>query len=823
MKISFAWLRELTPWPGSVEDLAARLTLAGLPVDAIEKTREDLAPILVGEVLEARRHPNADRLTLCRVRIGDGEPLAIVCGASNVRPGIRVAVGLVGTTLPNGLTLAARAIRGETSHGMICSGEELRCDPTPEGIWVLADDAPVGASLRAVLGLDDAVLDIDVPSNRGDCLSHIGVAREVAVWSGAALALPEAYRLPGARVVTAPAGAAAAADAGGVPITIEDAVGCPAYGAARLRGVRVGPSPDWLRRRLEAVGVRSLGNVVDATNFILLESGHPIHAFDLARLRGPEVRIRRARAGERLATLDEKEQALPPETLVIADREGAVALAGIMGGKDSEVSAGTTDLLLEVAVFDPAAVRAGSRALRKTTEASLRFGRGVDGEAAPRVLERAARLILDVAGGERVGDACVLRAAERARVTIGFKTGDARSLLGVAPAEIADEEMASILGRLGCEVSREAAAWRVTPPSHRRDLTEPVDLIEEVARLHGYDKIPESDVAVTRGAARGERAKRVARLRAFLADTGFFEVRTLSLVDPNELVRLRLAPGGAADRPESLVAAENPLSVEQSILRPSLFAGLLGCLRLNRNRGLSDIRLFETGAVFRGEGGASPGRAPRVVETQSLGLVWFGRRRAPAWDVPPEPADFFDLKGAIEALAEALRVPPPSAAPPATPHPLCHPARQAALAIEGRPVGVIGEVDRAVALAADLPERVLVAEIDLDALLERVGPPPLHAAPPRFPAIRRDIALVLDESVPEERARAAISRAAGALLESLFLFDVYRGDQVAAGKKSLAYALVLRSPQATLTDAEADAVRDRVVAALAADLGAAVR
>ncbi len=844
MKISFAWLREIVPWPGTVEALAAELTLRGLPVDGIEKPREDLAQIVVGEVLEARRHPNADRLTLCRVRVGAGggagadETLSIVCGASNVRPGIRVAVGRVGTTLPNGLTLETRAIRGETSHGMICSGEELRCEPTPEGIWVLPDDAPVGASLRAVLGLDDAILDIDVPSNRGDCLSHIGVAREVAAWTGEPLALPSAYCEAAAEVVTAIAGAAARAAAGGVPLLIEDPVGCPVYGAARLRGVRVGPSPAWLRRRLEALGVRSITNVVDATNLVLLECGHPIHAFDLARLRGPEVRVRRARPGERLVTLDEKEQALAPETLVIADQERAVALAGIMGGKDSEVASATTEILLEVAVFDPAVVRAAARALRMTSEASLRFGRGVDPEAVPRVLERAARLILEVAGGERLGAPCVARAAVPARATIAFAPDAARRLLGV---EIADDEIAAILARDGCRVEKEShgrvfmdspvlhpkptplTTWRVVPPSHRRDLTEPVDLVEEIGRLHGYDKIPESDRAVTRGAARSERAKTEHRLRALLAGLGFFEARTLSLVDPGDLARLRLAPDDEAARARAVVPLENPLSVEQSALRPSLLPGLLACLRLNRNRGAADVRLFEVGAVFRPGDGALDESPAAVVERRCLGLLWWGGRRAPAWDAPADGADFFDLKGVVEALAESLRVPPLAAAPPKTPHPLCHPGRQAALSVAGERVGFIGEVDRAVADAADLPERVLVAEIDLDELLARAAPAPRHEPLPRFPAIRRDVALVVEEGTAEAGVREVLSRAAGAHLESLALFDVYRGEPVPAGKKSLAYALVLRSRDATLTDAEADAVRDRVVAAAAKALGATVR
>lgn len=833
MRISFAWLRELTPWEGTVDELAARLTLGGLPVDAIERPREDLAPIIVGEVLETRRHPNADRLTLCRVRIGEGEPLAIVCGASNVRPGIRVAVGLVGTTLPNGLTLAARAIRGETSHGMICSGEELRCDPTPEGIWVLPEDAPVGASLRALLGLDDAILDIDVPSNRGDCLSHIGVAREVAAWSGGTLALPEAY----VRAVPGSEGA----NAGGVPIVVEDPIGCPAYGAARLRGLRIGPSPAWLRKRLEPLGVRSITNVVDATNLVLLESGHPIHAFDLARLRGPEVRVRRARPGERLATLDEKEQALPVETLVIADRDRAVALAGIMGGKDSEVSGDTTEILLEVAIFDAAAVRAASRALRKTTEASLRFGRGVDPGAVAAVLERAVSLIVEVAGGERVGAPSIVRPPARPPVAIDFRPDAARRLLGL---ELADAEIERILGRLGCTVTRPSSrtptardasapraadpvpeAWSVSPPSYRRDLAEPVDLVEEVGRLHGYDKIPESAFAVTRGAARSDRDKTEARLRAFLAGIGFFEVRTLSLVDPAELARLRLAPAAEAERARSLVTLENPLSVEQSVLRPSLLAGLLGCLRLNRNRGNADVRLFEVGTIFH-PGGGAPGDGPgaaTVQERRSLGLLWCGSRQSPSWDTPAIAADLFDLKGVVEALADSLRIPRLRAAVPSAPNVLCHPGRQAELHLAESRVGLIGELDRGAAEAADLPERVLVAELDLDALLSAAPPPPRHVSPPRFPAIRRDIALLVDASLPEERVRETVARSAGALLESLFLFDVYVGDPVPAGRKSLAYALVLRSLEGTLTDAEADSVRDRVVDASAKELGAAAR
>jgi phenylalanyl-tRNA synthetase beta chain len=822
MKVSLAWLRELVAWPDDAAALAERLTLAGLAVDGVEPVREDLAPIVVGEVLETRRHPNADRLTLCRVRIGSGDPLAIVCGAPNVRPGIRVAVGLVGTTLPNGLTLEPRTIRGETSHGMILSGDELACDPTPEGIWILPDDAPVGASLRPTLGLDDAVLDIDVPSNRGDCLSHIGIAREVAAWSGAALALPAAYGAPRASGVDS--GAGARAGVGGVPIAIDDPDACPSYGAARLFGVRVGPSPDWLRRRLERLGVRSVSNVVDVTNLVLLECGQPVHAFDLARLDGPELRVRRARPGERLATLDEKEQALPPQVLVIADRRAAIAIAGIVGGKDSEVTAQTREILVEVAHFDAAVVRAGARALRKTTEASLRFGRGVDGAGVAAALERAVELLAQVAGAERVA-ARVLRAAPEpaADRSIRFAPDDARRLVGIAPS---DDEVAQILTRLSCRVEREAGgAWRVLPPTYRRDLVEPVDLIEEVARLHGYDRIPEREAATTRGAVRSERAKAEARLRALLADLGFFEVRTLSLVDPAELARLRVAG-------EGVVAVENPLSTEQSVLRPSLVPGLLGCLRLNWNRGNRDVRLFETGVVFEqgtdagaADAGGAAGEASRgaVGERRRLALAWCGARRTAAWDAPAEPADLFDLKGAIETTADAAGAPTIRCAEPRAPRALCHPARQASLVAGGDEVGFLGEIDRDVAEAAGLPEGTLIAEIELDRVLAPAGTVARHAPLPRFPSIRRDVALVVDAAIPEGRVRDAVAEAAGPRLESLALFDVYRGDQVPAGKKSLAYALVFRAPDGTLADADADALRDAVVAALAREVGASVR
>ena len=798
----------------------------------MERLREDLAPIVVGEVLETRKHPNADRLTLCRVRVGEGsEPLSIVCGASNVRAGLRVAVGLVGTTLPNGLTLEARKIRGEASQGMICSGEELACAPTPDGIWELPADAPVGASLRAALGLDDVVLDIEVPSNRGDCLSHIGIAREVAAWSGGAVRLPAEYRVAHAESITG-----RSAEVSGVPITIEDAAGCPAYGAARITKARFGPSPAWLAARVERLGVRSLGNIIDATNLVLLECGHPIHAFDLAKLRGPEIVIRKARSGEKLVTLDGKEHVLADSLLVIADRGGAIALAGIMGGLDTEVGPETTEVLIEAAEFDPATVRAGSRLLRKTTEASLRFGRGVDGEAIAGVLERAARLIVEVAGGELTGSASVLRASAPARRTITFAPAQARSLLGI---DLSDADIKGHLARAGCavEAGPEASSGllRVVPPAYRRDLSEPVDLVEEIARHHGYENIPADETAVTRGAVRGEAEEIEGRARDVLAAAGFFEARPLSLVDPVELARLRLPT-------DDLVAVENPLASDQSVLRPSLLAGLAGALRLNANRGIADVRLFEIGAVFRAaRASASP---TGVTERRHLALVWSGRQRPLAWDdaarfrkeAVETRADLFDLKGVLEALAESLRAPALHTSAPKAPHPLCHPARQAELNLASgvsatesaatEPIGFVGEIDPDVAAAAGLPPRTVVAELDFDRLVAARGPRPMHKPLPRFPAIRRDVALLVDDAVPEARVRATIARASDARLESLTLFDLYLGDPqhpLPPGKKSLAYALVFRSAEGTLTDPEADALRERAVAALTRDVGAQIR
>ncbi|MFN0151260.1 MAG: phenylalanine--tRNA ligase subunit beta [bacterium] len=868
MKISISWLREIVECPWGPDELAEKLASAGLPVETIDRMREDLAPIVVGEVLETQKHPNADRLTLCRVNVGGAAPLSIVCGAANVRAGLRVAVGLVGTTLPNGLTLEARKIRGEASQGMICSGEELACEPTPAGIWELPAESPIGASLRSVLGFDDVVFDIEVPSNRGDCLSHIGVAREVAAWSGAKLALPAAYGAAHAATTGAsgPDGGGTRgveADAGGVRIAIEDAAGCPAYGAARLTGVRVGPSPAWLRARVERLGVRSLGNIVDATNLVLLECGHPIHAFDVARLRGPEIRVRRALAAEKLVTLDDKEHALAPSVLVIADRDGAVALAGIMGGKHSEVNAETTDVLIEAAYFDPAVVRAGSRLLRKTSEASLRFGRGVDIEAIAGVLERAITLIREVAGGELAGAARILRASPAAARAIAFAPAHARALLG---ADVSDDDAETFLIRAGCRIEGElpgdapvSVTWSVQPPSYRRDLAEPVDLVEEIARHLGYDNIPSRETAVTRGAVRSE-VEQVERLaRDTLAGAGFFEARTLSLVDPAELARLRLDAA-------ALVAVGNPLASDQSTLRPAILASLLAALRLNANRGTADVRLFEIGAVFRAdtESAAKPGattvstpvvdadasavaalrsHATGVIENRHLALVWSGLARPGAWDdaarfkkdAVAARADVFDMKGALESLAAALRVTGLRTAAPAAPRAICHAARQADIFLPGSagsaggaatPIGFLGEIDPDVAAAAELPERCIVAEIDFDRLVAARAPRALHRALPRFPAIRRDIALLLDDAHAEDRVRQVIAAAADARLESLALFDLYLGDAahpLPAGKRSLAYSLVFRSAEGTLTDADADALRDAIVGALVRDLGAAIR
>ena len=778
MRVPLSWLREFVPVEASVDDLAERLSLSGLAVEEIIRTGAGISGVVVGEVRSMREHPNADSLMLVRAFDGKAER-DIVCGARNYVVGDRVPLALPGARLPNGMEIAQRSVRGETSDGMMCSASELGISEDHSGILVLDRDAVPGADLVRALELDDVILHLDVTTNRGDCLSVLGVAREVAALYGLPL------------TVTPTVLEESSEDAASLAtVRIEDAKGCPRYLARVIDGIAVGPSPWWMRHRLLAAGMRPISNVVDVTNYVLLERGHPLHAFDLDRLGDHAIVVRKPRKGERILTLDGTDRLLEKDDVAICDAERPVAVAGIMGGSGSEVSDKTTRLLLESAFFEPLRIRRTAARLGLRTEASIRFERGADPDGVAAPAARAAELLAQVAGGRIARGTIDVYPKPIARRPIRLRAARARALLGI---EEDTETMGSRLRALGCSVEVSRTALRAIPPGWRPDLKIEEDLIEEVARLHGYDRIPERLPQGARSGALTESQRRRRLARALLLGAGLSEAQTLSLLPPSVAARLGL---------DDAAVVSNPLSEEESVLRTSLIPGLLLAAHRNVARRVLPVRLFEIGTVFRRDGEG-------VHEELRAAWVMCGPAER-AWHSTERGMDFFDGKGVLEAFLDGLGVREWSIEAGAA-VPFAHPARSATV-IAGDAIGFVAEAHARLAASFDLPGRVVLAELALGGLLaERPGVP--APAIPRFPAAGRDVAIVVPDGVSSAEVERTVRRAAGPLLESVSLFDLYRGEPIPEGYVSLAFSLTLRDAERTLTDADADVAIGRVAEA----------
>ncbi|MHB8418894.1 MAG: phenylalanine--tRNA ligase subunit beta [Myxococcales bacterium] len=801
MRISLAWLGTLVELPPEKE-LVDGLTFAGLPVDEVERLGEGLSGVVVARILESRPHPKADRLSVTTVDAG-GEKLQIVCGAKNYRVGDLVPLARIGAVLPDGHRIEAAKLRGVESSGMLCSQKELAITEDHEGLWILPPDVTPGAPLADALGLRDTVLELDLTPNRGDCLSHLGVAREVAA-------------IFDRRLKPSPASAATAGYAGALPRLPEilEPTRCGRYLGLAVSGERLtAPSPHWMAARLAACGVRAINLAVDVTNTVLLELGQPLHAFDLTALK-EGIRVRRARGGERLRTLDGTVRELAPDDLLICDGERPLALAGVMGGAESAVGEGTAALYLEAAWFEPRGIARTARRHGLRSESSHRFERGVDPELPERALARALDLL--EAAGARPSAAAPQRAeGERpARGAVVLRFARVGELLG---AEVPAGEAVALLGRLGLAASeRSAASARFSIPSHRFDLAHEVELVEEIARLRGYGSIPPALPArALPPPPEAPLARPLAAVRAALEAHGF-----------SEAVNYAFLSGRAAEPfpAPGAVALQNPLKAEQSRLRGSLLPGL--CQNLHHNLAHAAalagaapaVRLYELGRVYRWpEAGESP-EGP-VVERAMLSCVAYGARSPVGWATARDTFDFADLRGAIDSLVEGLGL---AAAVARAEAPFLHPRSAAALSISGRAAGLFGELHPEAARALDLPPGVFVAELDAQALAEGWARP-RHTALPRFPALLRDIALVVPEAVSAAEVTRLLREAGGPMLETLVLFDVYRGPPLEPGTKSLAFSLRLRAPDRTLEDAEATTVQAALVEAARAQLGAALR
>ncbi|MBF0260236.1 MAG: phenylalanine--tRNA ligase subunit beta [Magnetococcales bacterium] len=796
MKITLDWLRDHIDFDLDATTLGARLTMAGLELDALYRLDQGLEMVQVGRLETVDPHPNADRLTLCQVRIGES-CLQIVCGAKNHRPGDKVAVARVGANLPNGMEIQLGQIRGVTSQGMLCSLKELGLATEAEGVLILDPATPDGLPVAQALGRDDMVLELGVTPNRGDCLGVRGVAREVAALTGKGLIPLEPPTLP----IEAPEAIA--------EVRLEDPIGCPRYAGRLIRGVKVGPSPAWLRHRLEAVGLRAINNVVDVTNYLLLDLNQPLHAFDLEQLTLPVV-VRRAGEGEILRTLDGVERTLTPAMTVIADQARVLALAGIMGGAESGVTEATTDIFLEVAYFDPIATARTGRRLELVSESRHRFERGTDPEAIALVMERATRMILDLAGGKAGPVTLIDGGTWHAPAEIFYRPERVNRLGGI---DLTAETMNGMLGALGCQVmpiSGDEPRFMVIPPSWRHDLKREEDLVEEIVRLYGYDRVPTSLPRVPASPPVPDPQRVLAeRVREILVGLGYQEAIDYAFVGPEIQARF-----DGAITPVRLL---NPLSEEQSVLRTSLIAGLIESAQRNLNRGNGRLRLFELGRVFlpRAEDGV-------LEEVERLACVLCGPAEELSAHAASRAVDFYDLKGDLEALLHGLTgiMPDLVAGGPA----FLHPLRKAVIHDgNGRSIGWMGQLHPAEQSALDLRRELFVLELDLAGLPVKGKGGSGEVVASRFPGIQSDFTFLMPERTPAGAVVAEVMALDTGLIRQARVVAIYTGSGVPEGSKSLTLSTVLQADDRTLTDAESKGVAERIIARVVERFGAALR
>jgi phenylalanyl-tRNA synthetase beta chain len=799
MKVSLKWLKEYVDIDLPPAEVARRLTMAGLEVKGMQVTGGSWDNIVVGQILAVNRHPNADRLSLPTVDLGT-EQATVVCGAPNLRLGDKIAFARVGAQLIDGHTgevvrLKSAKIRGVVSSGMVCSEKELGISDEHEGIMVLPADAPVGMPLADYLG--DVIFNLEVTPNRPDCLSVIGLAREVAALTGKKVHLPEVSY----GEVEPPVSQQVA-----VEIAAPDL--CPRYCATLIKGVKIAASPSWMQHRLSASGMRPISNIVDITNYVMLEYGQPLHSFDYERIRGKKIIVRRAKSGESIFTLDGTERELSPDMLVIADTERAVAVAGVMGGANSEVVDSTTSILLEAASFNPASIHYTGRTLNLPSEACMRFERGIRPELTLPALRRATQLIAQLAGGEVAQGAVDVYPGKREPQAIPLSIADVKRVLGV---DFSLDQIVPVLTSLGFECqARSATEVLVTLPWWRSDVHLMVDLVEEVARITGYDKIPTTLLSQSIPRQSPSPILKLEReVRQRLTGYGFQEAISPSLVSLEAL--RKLSPESREVEPVPL-RLSNPLSSEQEYLRPSLRTNLLAVLAANRRFEEGGIRLYELGKVY------VPRPKDLPEERPVLCGVISGPKIEKWWRGEAEAADFFEAKGVVEGLLHRLGV--EASFEPGSDESL-HSSQQAAVVVDGKKLGVVGEVHPRVRENFEIAEPAYLFEIDLAALVPFTTVQKTFKPIPRFPAVVRDMALVVAAEITHRRVLDIIRTFS--LVEQVALFDVYSGEPVPQGKKSLAYRITFQSPAQTLTDEEVNKILQQILERLSREVGATLR
>jgi phenylalanyl-tRNA synthetase beta chain len=822
MKVSLKWLKDYVDIKLTIGELAARLTMAGLEVKGIQTVGGTWDNVVIGEVVALNPHPNADRLKLATVNLGT-EQVTTVCGAPNISLGQRVTFAHIGARLIDphtgeAVVLEPAKIRGVVSEGMVCSEKELGISDSHEGILVLPPEAPIGVPLGAYLG--DVILDLDITPNRPDCLSVIGIAREIAVLTGEPLCLPEIHYEETEKPIDSFAS-----------VDIVDPDPCPRYCASLVTGIKIAPSPSWLQQRLNNCGMRPINNVVDVTNYVMLEYGQPLHAFDYQKLKGRQIIVRRARNGETITTLDGSKRALNPDILVIANKEEAVAVAGIMGGLDSEVTDKTDTILLESANFNQATIRRGCGHLQFQSEASMRFDKGLNSELPLVPLKRATQLLLELAGGRAAKGIIDVYPRKSEPKLILLTTREVKRLSGL---KVNIDEILKILKALGfeCREGDSSSQILVSAPYWRSDIKCSADLVEEVARVIGYDKVPMTRLSSplptqkSKLSPAAQQSNLKDKLRDVLAGFGFQEILTYSLVSLEKLqklspkLELKITP----------LKVANPMTREQEYLRTSLRAGLLSTFAHNQKFEQAGIRLFEIGKAFlpqhhhviatlsETKGKQSQKERELPQEKEMLCAVLSGPRAELSWQADKESLDFFDAKGVVENILNQLGL---KTSFDIGDDETLFPGRRANIIVEDDKVGIVGDLHPKVTQAFELSNTICLIEIDLEKVLTKLTGTKKYQSIPRFPSVTRDIALVVDEQVSYGTVEEIIR--GDTLVTKVTLFDLYRGEQIPAGKKSFAIRIVYQSPNHTLTDEEVDQTQEQMLAKLHQELGATLR
>ena len=795
MKLPMSWLSDYMDISNiSPKAYADRLTMTGSKVEGVEYLGGELDKVVAGKVLTCEPHPDSDHLHVCTVDAGTGEELQIVCGAPNVKEGIIVPVALNGSTLPGGVKIKKGKLRGVVSNGMLCSHDELGISEgllgyEPEyGILILPEDTKIGTDIKDIFGLNENVVEFEITSNRPDCFSVIGLARESALSFDRKFTIPEIKFTENSENIS-----------NSISVEVEDKNKCLRYCARMIKNVKIGPSPKWMRERLNACGVRAINNIVDITNYVLLEYGQPMHAFDLRDLEDNKIIVRRAEDGEVIKTLDEQDRTLTSDDLVIADGKRAVAIAGVMGGFNSEVKNDTTTVIFESATFDGASVRRTAQRVGLRTEASSRYEKGLDYNNTVPAVERACQLVEELGCGEVVGGMIDVTGNVKQTVTLPFRPEKINRFLGT---DVPVEEMLRYFDAL--EIKADTDSMTLTPPSFRPDLEGEADIAEEVARFYGYDKIPTTllNGEATRGGKTDEQ-QLCDRIGELLCAQGMNEIYTMTFISPSNFDKLNLP----ADSPfRNVVKIKNPLGEDTSVMRTTTIASMLDILSRNYNYRNPSARLFELGKIFLPKDGEKLPDEPVVI---TLGM--YGQNE-----------DFFTLKGAVEALLEQLHINNVEYSA-VTDEPSYHPGRTAKVTANGISLGIIGEIHPSVSKKYGIDVPCYTAELAFDAVKLAINSDIKYKQLPKFPAVTRDLAMLVDKSVAVADIERVIKKAAGKLLEDIKLFDVYEGEQIPDGKKSVAYSAVFRASDRSLTGDEVQTVFDKILKKLETELNAQLR